>query len=336
MLWKIDREAAEAVLLHELEHYRRGDALFMGPGDFFENAVKLTILFYLLFVALPYIITSADRTWQQYESLQKIDAIGREINNMRRSMGLEEQPPAGYFWPLATSIFISAFGLLTTTAGFLVRTVASFVLPVACVWAAEFNADHFAAGHQKYRDGILRELNKKHGKLGWWRWILFRLSHPPDSMRRFFLSRRDSYALALLLLIYPLAMFTRIAVLHVWVFLFQAGVGTASAVAGQSAEFTWQKFLQDSIENTRLAITSWPLDWLLMTGLLLAWTSVAPPWERFFTRGQKPLLPDGEKNAYGSAITARDTVQGRPRFKYYALAAALTGAVFIVALVWRK
>lgn len=40
VLWKSDRAAAEAVLIHEAMHRRRGDALIMGPASFFENTVK--------------------------------------------------------------------------------------------------------------------------------------------------------------------------------------------------------------------------------------------------------------------------------------------------------
>jgi Zn-dependent protease with chaperone function len=53
MLWKTDREAAEAVLLHEIAHYRRGDALFIGPASFLEIALKLDLIFYVVFIALP-------------------------------------------------------------------------------------------------------------------------------------------------------------------------------------------------------------------------------------------------------------------------------------------
>jgi hypothetical protein len=43
------------------------------------------------------------------------------------------------------------------------------------------------------------------------------------------------------------------------------------------------------VDNTRLAITSNPLDWALMTLLLIAWTAAARPWERFFERGHEYL-----------------------------------------------
>jgi Zn-dependent protease with chaperone function len=167
MLWKSDREAAEAVLLHEIAHYRRGDALFMGPGSFLENAVKLTLLFYVLFVALPFILIAIDQKIQFIEPLKKMNAMNREISEIGKSVGLETQPAPSYIPQLVVSIFISIWGLLTTTAAFLVKTTASFVLPVACMWAAELNADYFVTNQPRYKAALLRELSKKNGKITW-------------------------------------------------------------------------------------------------------------------------------------------------------------------------
>jgi hypothetical protein len=131
-------------------------------------------------------------------------------------------------------------------------------------------------------------------------------------------------------------MLIRIGVLHIWTFFIYNGIGGASAIAGQTTEFTWQNYLSSLIENTRIALTYNPWDWLLMSGFLLAWTVAVQPWERFFTRGRETLLltsPGEGSDAPG--ISAENSVQSKSRFKYYALAASFTGLLFITALIWR-
>lgn len=328
MLWKTDRETAEAVLLHEIAHYRRGDALFLGPGSFLETAFKLTLLFYVIFVALPYIITTIDQKIQLADSLERTAAMQRELNEISRDLGLPEQTAPNYWSHLTHSILLSVFGLLATTVTFVVRTIVSFILPVAAIWAAEFNADTLVAENLHYKNALVHELRKTKARVTWWRRILFRLSHPPAWLRRFFINHRESIAFLLLLLIYPFAMLARIAGLHVWAFLTEAGIEAASVIGRQTADFNWQNFITISIDRTRIALASQSLEWPLMTALLLVWTTAVRPWERFFIRGEKQLpLGDG-----AVSIIAEQ----KSRFRFYVLGAVVTATVSLFALMWRK
>lgn len=259
-----------------------------------------------------------------------------EQDELGKGAGLERLPALSYSPHLVTSVFLSLWGFVTTTAAFLVRVAASFILPVACMWAAELNADHFVANHPRYKDVLLRELSRENSSISWWRWILFWLSHPPESLRRIFQRRSDSYILSLMLLIFPLAMFVRIAVLHVMTLFAYLSIGTSSAIAGQTTDFTWQSYLQSLVENTRLAVTSNRFDWLLMTGLLLVWPVAVCPWERFFTRGSELPMLKVANVVTPPKPAASIAPPASPGFKYYALAAAFTGMVFLVALVWRQ
>jgi hypothetical protein len=65
-----------------------------------------------------------------------------------------------------------------------------------------------------------------------------------------------------------------------------------------------------------------------MTALLLVWTTVVGPWERFFIRGEKQLpLGDG---------TVSTIAERKSRFTFYVLGAVVTATVSLFALMWRK
>ncbi|MDQ3666530.1 MAG: M48 family metalloprotease [Acidobacteriota bacterium] len=316
MLWKTDREAAEAVLLHEIAHYRRGDALFLGPGGFFEIAVKLTLLStgvqVLIWFAFPIIVLHS--------------FIGSD-NRLEI-----------FFLSLRTSlIFIVQ---LPFTLALLITGV--FIVPIFCVWSAELNADYFVANYPKHKTGLLRALSKKTGKLVWWRWILFRLSHPPESMRQFFLRRSNSYAFSLLLLIYPLSFFVRFALLcafdivkAVKDFAYSSVIKTIGSSPTENANYISNIFLQWPFAF-RDMIVSQSHNFLMATVILLAWSFVARPWERFFTSGQDLLTFNAMNEAYSTQMALSSiTPQKSSRFSYYAVAAAFTSVVFLVALIWR-
>jgi hypothetical protein len=318
MLWKTNREQAEAILQHELTHYRRGDALFLGPGSFLESAIKLTLLFYTFFVAMPYIITSIDYKIQLSKSLQKIEAMATE----------------SYILAIAKQIFLSVLGLLATTVAFLVKALSSFVLPVSCIWAAELNADYLVTRNPKHKTALLYALSRPWGKVSWWRRMLFKLSHPPNSLRRFYARHSDSYYFLFLLLIFPLAIFVRIAILHIWFFFFQGSLSVVSALAGRTTELTWPEFWQSFVENTRVALTSQSLNWLLMTGLLIVWVFIVHSWERFFTGDNKQL--SSETNYISNSSQAGlIRVSHQSQLKYFILAAVFTVTIFFLAIMWR-
>ena len=55
-LWKSDRKAAEAILLHEVAHRRQGDQLIMGLGSPFVWLIRIWAPAYLLFVFIPVMV----------------------------------------------------------------------------------------------------------------------------------------------------------------------------------------------------------------------------------------------------------------------------------------
>ena len=59
-LWRRDREAAQAVLLHEVAHRRHGDQLIVGLGSPFVMLMRIWVPAYLLLVLVPVTIYLAD------------------------------------------------------------------------------------------------------------------------------------------------------------------------------------------------------------------------------------------------------------------------------------
>lgn len=61
VLWRRDREAAQAILLHEVAHRRQGDQLIMGLGSPFTWLIRIWAPAYLLFVFIPVMVYLAAR-----------------------------------------------------------------------------------------------------------------------------------------------------------------------------------------------------------------------------------------------------------------------------------
>jgi hypothetical protein len=330
LLWKSDRQAAESVLMHEIMHYRRGDGLFMGPGSFLENAVKLNLIFNAACVLLPWLVVLVIVNVFVPRELAGLNEF-QSYEKMAAESGLSAYVSSHVSFMLLVNLYL-AFHLVVITAGVMVTLFNFFVVPVACMWAAEFNADHCVAGDARYREGVLRELSKKIGGVSLWRRALFRLSHPPERLRRFFLRRHDSPAFSLLLLLFPLAFFVPLLVSFAFVALVLAGLNVVAPPLGldprevASAMMpvpSWGELWPSYFQFGREFVAGLKYFWLAMTALLLAWPFAARPWERFFTRGEP-----GTADAAG-ATTA-------PGFKYYAAVAVVTGALSMAGFLWQE
>lgn len=59
-LWRHDREAAQAILLHEVAHRHQGDQLIVGLGSPFVLLMRIWVPAYLLLVLVPFTIYLAD------------------------------------------------------------------------------------------------------------------------------------------------------------------------------------------------------------------------------------------------------------------------------------
>jgi Zn-dependent protease with chaperone function len=128
-LWYQNRQKAEAVLFHEIGHYRHGDALFIGAGSVLEYAIRywfhLNVIFSLLPIAIGLVLGQ------------------RDALDLARHLQL----------PCEQTIFFSVQQLFTMGLPFaglaflrsLFWSGALFILLGVGVWCAELNADRFMA-----------------------------------------------------------------------------------------------------------------------------------------------------------------------------------------------
>jgi hypothetical protein len=333
ILWKVDREAAEAVLLHEIAHQQRGDALFMGPGSLLERSIKIALLLFVVFTVLPTVLLSAGYTFENTRSMLQL----RELQFVTGHPGaVDLRPLPALLWGIIMLIVSNLLGILLKCAGFSTMILVAFAQPVAGMWAAELNADHLVAGQLKYREGLLRVLSAKENRVGWRRRLMFRLSHPPDGLRRFLLRHGQSYATCLMLLIYPAAFLVEGAlVLAYYISSYAMLAGSSlsmSYVGGSDTGMGIPDFWRGLAVYTSQSFTSHAPVWLYAALMLLIWPFVMRRWERLFKRGSgiTPLAVQSETPTPDTA-TLISTLPRR-RIKYHFVSAAFCAAVFLFML----
>ncbi|WNG59949.1 hypothetical protein F0U59_38440 [Archangium gephyra] len=261
-LWRSNRQAAEAVLLHELVHLRWGDARVIGVGSPFEALLRYSVLGLLLLVIVPFGIGYADQFLQAREQFQ---ALGIPEAMIRKHQAGQV---GGRILP----------GLLLICAGFMCQLAAQLVIPLAGIWSAELNADHVAA--RKQGEGMNQGLLVLGGSRSWLRWLLFRLSHPPTWLRRRLLGARGHCGLAGLLLLFPLA--------HALQWVLLQGLTLSTYLQMKVPASTLWEGMRTSM---RSGLSARPLVWLVMAALLLGWPALRASWERWFSGEAEPSAP---------------------------------------------
>ncbi|MGB7247384.1 MAG: hypothetical protein WBC73_00480, partial [Phormidesmis sp.] len=201
-LWRSDQPMAEAMLLHELAHHRQGDAFVVGAGSPFKAVVKRWFLLYLGLFVVPFALSALSLFITFWSELALLADAG-----ISWSLMLPQLIPH-----VIGNALVLFFGAIVTTLSLLFWTLSLFVLPLAGLWCAEFNADQAAA--QRSRPDMLKAISQLSDQPHWRKWLLSRLSHPPNNLRRWFLAHQQTeVALGMLLLIYPLAYLLRLVAL---------------------------------------------------------------------------------------------------------------------------
>ena len=155
--------------------------------------------------------------------------------------------------------------------------IAAVVIPlIGGIWCAELNADRFAIDAQGTPKHLTGALDKLAPRSSWWRWILFRMSHPPLGLRRW-ASRRSGQTnvLIALLLIFPLAYVAKAAAMTGW----GLSLYLSQCVLGCDMAAVWKELGA----NVGYLLDGYVRVWLAMAVLLLVWPVVGGYWERVFS-----------------------------------------------------
>lgn len=296
-LWRSDRKAAEAVLLHEAAHYRNGDALMVGAGSLFEAVVRYSLLAYLIFLFVP----------------QTLQIVAQRITAVEEMFALEVVPlPSIALFTIGQIVFGLALVSLQA-ATWALFAAGIFLLPLLAIWLAEFNADRFAAGTLG-TGNVLGALAKMPRPVSRWRWLLARLSHPPDGLRRWAASRSwTSGGTVVLLLLFPLAYLLRLLIQSTW------AIVTMAASFFEPGEIARQMMV-----NVGYALQNYERLWIFMALLIALWPFVTRPWQRLFS--------DDKSDEETEAITSSG-----PSYAAYLLCAAivvgLSGSSYLLRLI---
>jgi Zn-dependent protease with chaperone function len=269
MLWKRDRKAAEAVLLHEIGHYRRGDSRVIGAGSVFEMMIRYGVPITLALILAPTLL----------QFMQDLPTV------MSGPESLGPAAPPAWAKPMqAGALLVARF--LFACAALALWFLSSMTAPLAAIWSAEFAADRFAADQQRTAVHLQRLIasDRRSSK---WTWFLSRLSHPPSALRLWMLKLRLPAGLIWLAMFFPLAyLVLRPVPLHGSTFLNVLSLGaTPSEILGDLFDSTL-RYLK-TISNTLFA----------MAALLFCWPFVVRAWERIMT-GDPPSSSRVALNLY--------------------------------------
>jgi hypothetical protein len=260
LLWKKDRQAAQAVLLHEIAHCKQGDALIVGAGSLLQWSINYSPL--LLFPIL--LIQGYDifNSWYRAGGL-RMETL---MNNSPVGQNLREV--------LSNYLFDDLRILLLE----IMYTAWIIVLPVAGIWISELGADRDVAGNLLASSDISRALQNLRNKKKLYR-LLASLSHPPATWRTWCVKHHENpLAWIIPVLAFPLAY-----VLRIIFYLITAA--NAAWISG----LDWVSITQLIKEIFRSCLNTYVPLWIAMSGVVLLWPFIASLFDWFFNRQRQPV-----------------------------------------------
>ena len=286
-LWRRDRAAAEAVLLHEIAHHRQGDPLIIGTGSFLTPALRLWPLAVLAFAL----------------SVGLLDlAFARQLERFAAAYGQVAPPELGpppegswdvVFFFLHDFVWFLHPSLIGTVGQLALWFLAVAVLPILAVWCAELTADRFTVAEEAHREALLRALSApaapagRPGGLGGLRrrlrmpaFLLRGLTHPPGRLRRLLASRGGGAAgLLATVIIFPAGYLASAVIVVTMGWIAASSRGTMPGVGLLAYLAGGVPFILAGIW-VQLAIVA---------GLLLAWPWLRPWWLALIARRRPPV-----------------------------------------------
>ncbi|AKB44520.1 hypothetical protein MSVAZ_2251 [Methanosarcina vacuolata Z-761] len=214
ILWKLDRKVAESILLHEIGHYRNGDAFIIGAGSFFEWVLRHCLIITTLFFIIPFIwnMTNQEVTFFSNNVNQELIFLDIMKDN---GMPIKEIIFSFLTFLFSTIIYRFKYHLFVTLPGILLPifwlllwTINTFIPPIAGIWCAEMNADRFMKRKSTSPDAPAKALDRISEDVSIVNWLISQVSHPPKWLRKWAIKdTKKKESTLVFLLIFPLAYF---------------------------------------------------------------------------------------------------------------------------------
>jgi len=274
-LWQKDRPAAESAIVHELVHERRGDFLILGAGSALSLCLRYILVIFVVVVLIPGFVLMGAQIYNAHSMHVRAAKDEAEFQALMAEAGAEPQTSAvesdAAFWSGQASQVFTLYlpGYARTSAVYFLQLLHALVLPVVAIWVAELNADYLTRMSRTGRlDTALSALQRRRS---WWKWLLARLTHPPQFLRRALLRLDERSHLIFLLLAFPLAYAGKLAI---------ALAGTTVAPPNVGL---------DPAEQNRILLSDFlPFNlhvWVPTAVLLCVWPWLYHQWERLFVAG---------------------------------------------------
>ena len=281
--WRSDRNATEAILLHEIGHYRNGDALILGAGSFFEFVVKNSFTITALFLIIPTILIFTDMAITSVYEMFKIAYYSVSIMEIMGNSSLEI---GAYVLessvPIFTSLIIQLILIIPETILLLLllffQTASVFIFPITGIWAAELNADRFmVASKVNSIDNSLKVIEKLKTETSLRHWFRSQINHPPNALRRWMAAHsNEKKSVLFFLFLYPAAYLFQLLLLILnalssYISLYLSGLHTISEIL-------------EMVQNNSISyMDTRSFLWLFLSIIVVVWPFIAIYWVRFFS-----------------------------------------------------
>lgn len=257
-LWDSDEKTAKAVLLHELGHYRDGDARVLGAGNFLEVSIRSSLIIILLFL-VPFILSIAG---QEYTFIKSMIGPEASFVNIFVNGNFFSSQLVNYELKKILTIYVPF--ILSITLMLLVNVISTLFMPIVGIWCAELNADRFMADASADSDAAEKALNEISEKSHINSWLLSLIFHPPKWLRKHMIKNcKLAITNIVLLLIYPLADLFQVFIYQLRSLFMYMGTDT----------FNSYEYLK-SLASYRFPIYA---------VLILVWPFISVYWVKFFS-----------------------------------------------------
>ncbi|WP_164888585.1 M48 family metalloprotease [Methanosarcina sp. MSH10X1] len=301
--WRADRAGTEAVLLHEIGHYRNGDALILGTGSLFEITVKYSLTIVVFLYIIPLTLVTADQNIILfYDNLASLFST----LHIMKDTGTPNSELLIYFVIQVKFIIFTRGSYLLLVmlperimdlVFLLFLTLSTFIIPIIGIWCEELNADRFMLMSKRNDlETSLKTLEKLEDEKSLKSWLLSQVSHPPKALRHWMaLHSCEKKSLLSFIFFFPLAYIIQLLIL-----LIQAlSSYTISYLTGY---LNMQEILEKLLNDLVTAMNRMSPYWLFFAILLLLWPLIAVYWVKFISGSSETYNWENYRGYFFSSI----------------------------------